>query len=135
VQRRPLNRTVFVVDPFARRSLRIIVSSVVCAAATLAVGFALELGRLGQTDLSAFERVRDDVKRQFATMAASLQTTTARIAARPDAARGATGEREAVRELFDQLADIATRPGTPADLAVTVYGAGGTARAWNCPAR
>ncbi len=88
-------------------------------------GFGWEVHQLGWSDREAVDRVAGEVKTSFATIVASLDATTADLAARHDQVSRATTDLAASRELFAVLASRVDGDG-----AVTIYSAQNTPLAW-----
>ena len=103
------------------------------AAALLAgaIGGAWELWRFGTDTAASARRVEAGVQRDFSRMTDVLSRVAADVAGDPDSARALIAGADAQRALFDVL-DRHT--GGQADdsnlLSVTIYDAGGAARAW-----
>ena len=110
---------------------RLLASGLLIAASTGIVGGALELWRFGTDADAAAGHVGAQVQRDFARMTAVLSRVAADVAGDPEAARALIAGADAQRALFDLL-DRRTRGAAvdPGQLAVTIYDADGSARAW-----
>ena len=100
------------------------------AAAALAAsaGALIEPLRFGTTRDAGFERVEDHVRERFDDLARTLRRTAVSLATDPVLAEGLTGDRAALVRLFERTRDAV--PAGAEDLAVTVYDAAATPRAW-----
>ncbi len=94
-----------------------------------AAGRLIEIGRLGASDDAAFRKVERHVSRGFAAMAVSLESLAARLAVQPEVVAGIGGEPASLPRLFAATRAAAVAEGVT-DVAVTVYGAAASARAW-----
>ena len=92
-------------------------------------GRLIEIGRLGASDDAAFRKVERHVSRNFAAMAVSLESLAARLAVQPEVVAGSGGESASLPRLFAVTRTAATAGGV-SGVAVTVYGAAASARAW-----
>ena len=92
-------------------------------------GWLIEIGRLGGSDDAAFRKVERHVSGGFAAMARSLESLAARLAVQPEALAGIGGEAASLPRLFAATRAAAAAGGV-SDVAVTVYGAAASARAW-----
>jgi hypothetical protein len=110
---------------------RLLSAGLLVAACCGIAGGALELWRFGAGADGAARRVEAHVQREFARMTRVLDRVASDVAADPGTARALAAGPDAQRSLFDLL-DRRT-VGTPVaadQLAVTIYDAGGLARAW-----
>ena len=98
-------------------------------AALLGGGGVAELWWLGPTDDAAFEKVRQHVEKTFADMVSSLEVTAVTLASRPEVVAGIGGDPDAQTALFEVTRAAWSGP-SETDVAITVYGASATARAW-----
>ena len=92
-------------------------------------GRLIEIGRLGGSDDAAFRKVERHVSRNLTAMAVSLESLAARLAAQPAVAAGIGGGSASLPRLF-AATRAAAADGGVSDVAVTVYGAAASARAW-----
>ena len=92
-------------------------------------GRLIEIGRLGGSDDAAFRKVERHVSRSFAAMAVSLESLAARLAVQPEVVAGIGGESASLPRLFAATRTAAAAGGV-SGVAVTVYGAAASARAW-----
>ena len=96
------------------------------AAITVAAsGWLIERVRLGPPS-EARERIERQVQDRFAAIAATLGRMAVELAAVPAVEPALTGDRAALRDLFDRARAATEAPAT----ALTVYDATGTALAW-----
>ena len=103
---------------------------VVAGAGTIQLaGGLVELARLGATDDAAFARIERHVTQRFDTMAATIESLAARLAARPAVIAGVHGGPNTAAALFDAVR-AAPAGSEVADAAVTVYDDAGAALAW-----
>ena len=91
-------------------------------------GLAGESWRFGLSPDAAFTRLQQEVQTSFAESVRSLQRTGRSVADRSELTTALAGDRRQARVLFETL-DAVTPP-SDAALAITVYAADGTARAW-----
>ncbi|MEO6239240.1 MAG: ATP-binding protein [Vicinamibacterales bacterium] len=107
-----------------------------CALAALVVlaGAAIEVFRLGTSDIGAAARVEHEVRLSFAAMTTDVERIGLAVAADPRAAKAIAADpatEETDRALFEAAADARRRvSAAPTVLAVTIYDANGTPRAW-----
>lgn len=92
-------------------------------------GRLIEIGRLGGSDDAAFHKVERHVSRNLTAMAVSLESLAARLAVQPAVVAGIGGGSAALPRLF-AATRAAAADGGVSDVAVTVYGAAASARAW-----
>lgn len=106
------------------------VALVAAVAAALAVGLGalLEPVWLGTSRDAGFDRVEQHVRRRFDDLARTLQRTAVSLATEPGLPAGLSGDRTALARLFELTRDAV--PAGSDDLAVTVYDATATPRAW-----
>jgi signal transduction histidine kinase len=109
---------------------RILAGGVAAVIAIGITGMAVERVRFGPTDEDAFARVEREVQSRFEQIALSLRDVARILAAHPDRLAAAAGDRDAASALFDAAASAVQRQ-READLAVTVYSAGGIPLAWS----
>jgi signal transduction histidine kinase len=109
------------------------VALVAAAAAVLVAGLGalIEPLRFGTTRDASFELVEEHVRRRFDDLAQTLQRTARSLATDPDVPDGLTGDRTALVRLFERTRDAV--PTQASDVAVTVYDATATPRAWTGP--
>ena len=106
---------------------RIALIAVAAAASAAGLGMLLEPLWFGTTRDDGFERVEQHVLRRFDDLARTLQRTAVSLATDPGLPDGLTGDRAALVRLFDLTQDAVP---ASAELAVTVYDAAATPRAW-----
>ena len=104
------------------------IAAAAAAALTAGLGAVLEPLRFGATRDAGFERVEEHVRRQFGNLAQTLQRTAVSLATDPGLQDGLDGNRAALVRLFELTRDAV--PAGAEDLAVTVYDATATPRAW-----
>lgn len=111
-----------------RSRRRFLLAGIAGVVAIQTAGRLLELGRLGGSNDATFGRVKSHVSRDFASMAVSLESLAADLAAQPEVARSGGNEPEPRARLFAAVrsAAAASDPG----VAITVYDAGAAACAW-----
>jgi signal transduction histidine kinase len=94
-------------------------------------GTGLELWRFGRTRASAASRVEQQVRHDFDRMTGVLTRVADGVAGDPAAARSLVAGPDAARDLFQVVDSQLAAASAPSDkIAVTVYDAGGVARAW-----
>lgn len=98
------------------------------AALVAGLGAVIEPLRFGATPDAGFERVEEHVRRRFADLARTLQRTAVSLATDPGVPDGLNGNRSALVRLFELTRDAV--PAGAGNLAVTVYDATATPRAW-----
>ena len=103
-----------------------------CAGAglVLVLGGAAELMLIGRTDAVARERAERVIQAHVDSVDASLTSVARALAGRADVRAGLTGDRPAVRRLFEVVRLEAEAQSVPG-LSITVYDARGTPRAWS----
>ena len=112
-----------------RHSLRrAAVVAAVGAAVILGGGWVAEVWRFGPTTEASYAHVERAVVRTVDEMVASLERTASRVATDPGVSIGLSSP-DARPLLFDVIRSAIEGPGS-ADVSVTVYDAGGSARAW-----
>ena len=99
------------------------------AGAIQLAGGLVELARLGATDDAAFTRIERHVTQRFDTMAATIESLAARLAARPAVMAGVRGGPNTAAPLFAAVR-AAPAGSEVSDAAVTVYDDTGAALAW-----
>jgi signal transduction histidine kinase len=109
---------------------RLIAAGVTAAAIVLVTGFAIELWRFGPTDEATAGRIESLVQGDFAAMTGVLSSVTSRVAASPTAASHLDAGDDGQRALFDLLSEARLGRADSRDVAITIYDARGTARAW-----
>lgn len=106
----------------------VVLASGAAAALVAGAGGLLEPLRFGRSRDAAFERVERDVRRRFDELARTLRRTAVSLAASPGVAEGLAGGRAALGGLFERTREAV--PAGAADLAVSIYDATATPRAW-----
>ena len=107
----------------------VVLVAAIAAALVTGVGALLEPLWFGTTRDAGFERVEQHVRRQFDDLAQTLQRTAVSLATAPALTEGlTTGNRAALVRLFELTQDAV--PAGADDLAVTIYDAMATPRAW-----
>src|ERR687898_965703 len=111
------------VPHFVRRAtLRLLAGGLTCAVAVALIGLIGERVRFGADLPAARGRIERDVRQQFATLGARLETAVDRLRRDPAVTAGAANGRDAgTSELFDRLAEVQTVLNLPG-AAITVYG-------------
>ena len=107
---------------------RVAPAAAIVAALAAGGGALLEPLWFGATRDAGFERVEEHVRRQFDDLTRTLQRTAVSLATDPGLPAGLTGDRAELVRLFELTRDSV--PATADDLAVTVYDATATPRAW-----
>ena len=100
------------------------------AVLVLALGLAAELVLIGRTDAIARERVERAIRAHVTSVDTGLTRVARALAERAEVRAGVTGERQAVRRLFEVVRVMAGAQSVP-DLAITIYDARGVPRAWS----
>ena len=108
--------------------IRIALIAAGAMAVAAGLGTVLEPLWFGTTRDAAFERAEQHVLRRFDDLARTLQRTAVSLASDPALPDGLTGNRSALVRLFGLTRDAV--PAGADDLAVTVYDATATPRAW-----
>src|SRR6478735_426407 len=113
---------------FVRRAAsRIAVGGLVTALAIAVAAFVIERTKLGSDLTASRERLKAEVKGEFAGIANRLDQAVRSVTIDADLIRRAErGDTAATRQLFDQVAASAARN----DVAVTIYGATNEPLAW-----
>jgi signal transduction histidine kinase len=112
-----------------RTLARIAASGLLCAVVVLAGGWGLRRAVFGRDDSQARARVEDDVRSTFDAMSRRLREMAA-VLSDPAAVKKATeGDSAAAHDLLTRAGEVVARD-SPADAAITVYGADGTPVAW-----
>jgi signal transduction histidine kinase len=96
----------------------------------VAAGLATEVWRFGLTDGAAARRIETRVQSDFAGMTAVLSRVAGDVAGNPTAQTSLDAGENGQRALFDLLRAARRGRAESRDVAITVYDAGGTARAW-----
>ncbi len=109
---------------------RVCVTGGVAAALVLAIGGAAELVLLGQTDADARGRAEQEIQEFIEDVDRSLNSVTQVLARRADVRSGMTGDRPAVRRLFEVVRAAAEAQSAP-ELSITIHDARGAPRAWH----
>jgi signal transduction histidine kinase len=113
---------------------RLLVAGLIAAATVAAIGAVVELSRFGRDDAAAERLLQDKVRVSFAAITVEVESLAHAAASNPEIGRTMTPDvdaDQATRELFDLAAAARDRVGEEASLvAVTIYDARGTARAW-----
>ena len=107
---------------------RLLTTGGVAAVLVLALGGAAELARIGRTDLVARERAERAVQSDVDSVGTSLTSVARALAGRAEVRAGITGDRPAVRRLFEV---VRVEAQAAPDLSITVYDARGTPHAWS----
>jgi signal transduction histidine kinase len=100
------------------------------AALVLVLGGAAELVVLGRTEADARNRAEREVQALVENVDRSLATVAKALAGRADVQDGMTGDRPALRRLFEILRG-APEAQSDRDLSITVYDIRGAPRAWS----
>ena len=115
----------------------VVLAAAVAAALAAAAGALIEPLRLGASREAGFELVRQQVRQRFEALTRTLQRTAVSLANSPDlpgaladpgVPGGLSRDRSALADLFELTRDAV--PEGADDLAVTVYDATATPRAW-----
>ncbi len=109
---------------------RVLVTGGVAAALVLTVGGAAELVQIGQTDADARARAEREIQEFIEDVDRSLNSIAQVLAGRADVRSGMTGDRPAVRRLFEVVRGAAEAQSVP-ELSITIYDARGAPRAWH----
>jgi signal transduction histidine kinase len=109
---------------------RLLTTGSIVAVLILALGGAAELALIGPTDAVARARAERAIQAYVDSVDGSLTRVARVIAGRADVLAGITGDRPAVRSLFELLRVEAEAQAAP-DLSITIYDARGTPRAWS----
>ena len=107
---------------------RAVVVATIGGTVILGSGWVAELWRFGPTTNTSFARVDRAVVRSVDEMAASLERTASLVAADAATSIDITST-DAQPLLFNAIRSAIANPGNN-DISVTVYDAGGSARAW-----
>ena len=100
------------------------------AALVMGLGALLEPLWFGATSAATFERVEQHVRGRFDDLARTLREAAVAVATDPGLTDGLTGDRAALVRLFELTRNAASAVAAADDLAVTVYDASATPRAW-----
>ena len=103
-------------------------AAAIVAAVAAGGGALLEPLWFGATRDAGFDRVEEHVRRRFDDLTRTLQRTAVSLAGDPGLPAGLTGDRADLVRLFELTRDSV--PAAAGDLAVTVYDATATPRAW-----
>ena len=109
---------------------RLLTTGCGAAVVVLVLGGAAELALIGRTDVVARERAERAVQSFVDSVGTSLTSAARALAGRAEVRAGITGDRPAVRRLFEVVQVEAEAQAVP-DLSITVYDARGMPRAWN----
>ena len=109
---------------------RLLTTGSVVAVLVLVLGGAAELVLIGRTDALARERGERAIQAHVDRVDDSLTSVARALAMRADVRAGITGDRPAVRRLFEVVRVEAEARSVP-DLSITIYDARGTPRAWS----
>ena len=109
---------------------RLLTTGSVVAMLVLVLGGAAELLLIGRTDAVARERAERAIEDHIDGVDDLLTSVARALAGRAEVRAGITGNRPAVRRLFEVVRDEAEAQAVP-DLSITVYDARGTPRAWS----
>ena len=109
---------------------RLLTTGSVVAVLVLVLGGAAELVLIGRTDAVARERAGRAIQAHVDRVDDSLTSVATALAGRADVWAGITGDRPAVRRLFEVVRVEAEARSVP-DLSITIYDARGTPRAWS----
>ena len=104
---------------------------VTSAAVCLGLGALAELWWLGPTNDALFAKVERQVQQRFAAVASLLDATAESLASNPEIISRISGDRDALRHLFEITGQVAAGSGQQPDLAITIYGPAASARAWS----
>ena len=107
---------------------RVALLASVAAALVAGAGGLLEPVWFGTSRNASFDRVERHVRERFDELALTLQRTAVSVATDPGVPDGLTGDRAALVRLFDLIREAV--PSSAGELAVTVYDAMATPRAW-----
>ena len=113
---------------------RLLVTTGCAALLLLAVAAAAELLLIGRTNVAAREHGIDELRAEVVAVDMALGALARGLAGRSEVRGGMDGDRPAARRLFEVLEDVSIAEGRP-DLAITVYDARGTPRAWRSRGR
>ena len=109
---------------------RLLITGSVVAVLVLVLGGAAELVLIGRTDAAARARAARAIQAHVDSVDDSLTSVARVLAGRADVRVGLTGDRPAVRRLFEVVRVEAEAQSVP-DLSITIYDARGTAWAWS----
>ena len=109
---------------------RLLTTGGIVAVLVLVLGAAAELVLIGRTNAAARQRGVRAIQAHVDSVADSLTTVARALAERSEVREGITGDRPAVRRLFDVIRAEAETQSVP-DISVTIYDARGTPRAWS----
>ena len=107
---------------------RLLITGGVVAVLVLVLGRAAELVLIGRTDVVARERAERAIQADVDSVDDSLTSVARALAGRTEVRAGITGDRPAVRRLFEVVRVEAEAQSVP-DLSITIYDARGTPRA------
>ena len=109
---------------------RLLTTGGVVAVLVLAIGGAAEQMLIGRTDVVARTRAERAIQAHVDSVDASLTSVARALAGRADVRAGLTGDRPAVRRLFEVVRVEAEAQLVP-EQSITIYDARGTPRAWS----
>ncbi len=109
---------------------RLLTTGGVVAGLVLVVGGAAEWVLIGRTDVVARTRAERAIQAHVDSVENLLTSVARALAGRLDVRSGVTGDRPAVRRLFEVVRVEAEAQSVP-DLSITIYDARGTPRAWS----
>jgi signal transduction histidine kinase len=116
--------------PLPWRTLaRIAVGGLICALVVLAGGWGLRRAVFGRDDSQARARVEADVREMFDTMSRRLREMAVAVADPVAVKKASDDDSSAAHDLLTRASEVVARD-SPADAALTVYGADGTPVAW-----
>jgi signal transduction histidine kinase len=118
------------VPPVPWRTLALIAAGgVVCALLVLAAGWGVRRAVFGQDEVQARARVEAEVRSTFDAMSRRLREMAAAVADPALVRAAADDDTAAAHRLLTRAAEV-VESDSPADAALTVYGADGTPLAW-----
>lgn len=109
---------------------RLLGLATVCTVLVLAVGVTAELTLLGRSDQTGRERGVREIRSEVAAADGALADIARDLAGRTDVRAGMTGDRSAIRRLFDEVEEVAAAQ-LASGFAATIYDARDTPRAWS----
>lgn len=109
---------------------RLLITGSVVAVLVFVLGRAADLVLIGRTDVVAQERAERAIQADVDSVDDSLTSVARALAGRAEVRAGITGDRPAVRRLFEVVRVEAEAQSVP-DLSITIYDARGTPRAWS----
>ena len=109
---------------------RLLITGSAASLLLLVLGGAVEVVLIGRTDAVARERAERAIQGHVDRVSASLKSVATALAGRAEVRAGITGDRPAVRGLFEVVRVAAETQAVP-DLSITIYDARGTPLAWS----